>query len=118
MENFFRDRVGSDVSISAIRGLDGGSSKEQYKFTVERITETGDRVVRDHVLQMCSAESIMETHPLREFHALNAVYGKLPVPGAHWVDVLDRCPASSNVSYEPQALSANTGRNEIYQGLA
>lgn len=125
LEAFLRKRIGHDFSISAIRGLAGGSSKEQYKFSVERITERGEKDIKDYVLRMRPAESVVETHALREFQALNAAYGQIPVPKAHWVDasgdelgqpalITDFCQGVTTPPYEG-AYNPRRGIPEAYR---
>lgn len=83
LQNFLAKRIDGKFSITDVRSLAGGSSKEQYGFSVH----AGDGKPRRYVLRMRPAESIVETHAGREFQAINAVCGTMPVPRAHWLDI-------------------------------
>lgn len=82
---FLTKRIEGDFTVSDIRGLSGGSSKEQFAFRLQWRDETG---ARDEVLalRMRPSESIVETHPLREYQAIAAAKGTLPVPPLYWID--------------------------------
>jgi aminoglycoside phosphotransferase (APT) family kinase protein len=85
LERFLSKRIEAPFSVSNLRALAGGSSKEQFAFQLKWQDDSGPR---DEmlVLRMRPAESIVETHPLREYQALNAVRHVIPVPPVHWID--------------------------------
>jgi len=74
----------SDFTISDVRTLAGGSSKEQFAFTVSY--GDADRAPERYVIRLQPGESIVETHRLREFQAMRAVDQIMPVPRARWID--------------------------------
>lgn len=78
-------RTGSDPVLSRPRWLGGGASKLQMAFALEW-TDGGERRHADMVLRMEPPEAIVETSRRREFEALQAVGGIVPVPPCHWVD--------------------------------
>jgi aminoglycoside phosphotransferase (APT) family kinase protein len=83
---FLEKRLDGGFRVSAVRPLAGGSSKEQFAFRLE--WHDADGAARDEtlVLRMRPAESIVETHPLREFQAMKAAGAIMPVPAVHWCD--------------------------------
>jgi aminoglycoside phosphotransferase (APT) family kinase protein len=83
---FLRKRLDGEFRVSEIRTLAGGSSKEQFAFRLDWCDAQG--IARDEtlVLRMRPAESIVETHPLREFQAMKAARTIMPVPAVHWCD--------------------------------
>jgi len=85
LKTFLSKRIEGPFSISNVKALAGGSSKEQYAFTLNG--PGVDNGEARFVLRMRPAESIVETHVGREFQAINAVYGTIPVPKAHWYDI-------------------------------
>jgi aminoglycoside phosphotransferase (APT) family kinase protein len=86
LRSFLEKRLPGPFSMSGLRALSGGSSKEQFAFDLES-TDAAGEVRRDtYVLRMAPAESIVATHALREFQVMNAVRSVIPVPKAHWCD--------------------------------
>jgi aminoglycoside phosphotransferase (APT) family kinase protein len=85
LEAFLSARLG-EVSISDVRALAGGSSKEQFGFHLCWTDEMGTPREEDLVLRMRPTASIVETHPLREYQALQAAKGHMPVPEVRWID--------------------------------
>ncbi|HLY55846.1 MAG TPA: phosphotransferase family protein [Stellaceae bacterium] len=81
LTGFLSKRVPGEFEIADVRPLAGGSSKEQFGFSLR----TGGRDER-LVLRMRPAASIVETHPLREFQAMKAARSVMPVPEVHWCD--------------------------------
>jgi aminoglycoside phosphotransferase (APT) family kinase protein len=81
LNRFLAARIAGPFEISDVRPLAGGSSKEQFAFRLSR-----ERSEERLVLRMRPAASIVETHPLREFQAMRAVRGALPVPEVYWCD--------------------------------
>lgn len=68
-------------SVSAVRRVGGGASKEQFFFTLTR-----DGVSEPFLLRMDPRLAITETDREREFVLLQAMQGVVPVPEAVWVD--------------------------------
>lgn len=85
LTRFLEKRVPGKFEISDVRGLAGGSSKEQFGFTLATF-DGGRRKEQRLVLRMRPRTSIVETHALREFQAMRAVQGVLPVPEVYWCD--------------------------------
>jgi aminoglycoside phosphotransferase (APT) family kinase protein len=79
---FLGRRLPGPFTLTGVRALTGGSSKEQYFFQVDRPGEPSTQ----YVLRLQPAESIVETHRLREFQAIRALQDVIPVPEACWVD--------------------------------
>lgn len=86
LTGFLRRRLPGKFSITAFRGLAGGSSKEQFAFDLAWTDATGEPRRDTCVLRMAPAESIVATHALREFQAMAAVRAVIPVPAVHWCD--------------------------------
>jgi len=122
---FLARRVEGPFTVTDVKALAGGSSKEQYAFTL-----SGAGVANGSarfVLRMRPAESIVETHVGREFQAINAVHGKIPVPRAHWFDsegaelgqpalITDFCHGVTTPPYSG-AYSPRLGLPEKYRKL-
>lgn len=83
---FLEQRLPGPVAVSEVKGLAGGSSKEQFAFRLQWQDRNGVAMDERLVLRMRPAESIVETHGLREFQAIEAVRGVLPVPTLRWID--------------------------------
>ena len=80
-----------DLVLEKLKRLTGGASKEQFTFdlTWHRSTDNNtpaQRETRTLILRMDPAESVVETHRLRESQVLQAMLGKIPVPEVFWVD--------------------------------
>jgi aminoglycoside phosphotransferase (APT) family kinase protein len=86
LHRFLARRIPAGFTISDIHTLAGGSSKEQFAFRLQWTDEHG--IARDEklALRMRPTESIVETHPLREYQALAAVRDVIPVPPLYWID--------------------------------
>ncbi|MFA5630638.1 MAG: phosphotransferase family protein [Porticoccaceae bacterium] len=82
---FLSKRIDAPFAIADVRSLAGGSSKEQYAFDIIP-RDGGQPETRHYVLRMRPAESIVETHVLREYQALKAARHALPVPEVFWHD--------------------------------
>jgi aminoglycoside phosphotransferase (APT) family kinase protein len=76
---FARERPGA--TISGVRRVGGGASKEQFFFT---LGEGGEE--ERFLLRMDPRLAITETDREREFVLLQAMQGVVPVPEAVWVD--------------------------------
>ncbi len=83
---FLQKRLVGEFTVSDVRPLAGGSSKEQFAFRLQCRNEQGAARDETLVLRMRPAESIVETHPLREFQAMKAAAAVMPVPAVHWCD--------------------------------
>lgn len=68
--------------VSQVARLAGGASKEQFRFDVTGPDGQAQRLV----LRMDPPESVVETSRVREFQALRAFEGVVPVPRAIWMD--------------------------------
>ncbi len=81
----------SDARVSNLNRLTGGASKEQFTFDLtwnKNAGEdpSGEREIRKLILRMDPAESVVETHRLREAQVLRAMWGEVPVPEVFWVE--------------------------------
>ncbi|HAD08358.1 MAG TPA: phosphotransferase family protein [Porticoccaceae bacterium] len=81
----------SDARVSNLNRLTGGASKEQFTFDLtwnKNAGEdpSGERETRKLILRMDPAESVVETHRLREAQVLRAMWGEVPVPEVFWVE--------------------------------
>lgn len=74
------------LCIANLKRLPGGASKEQFTFDLTWNDASGALVTRPLILRMDPAESIVETHRLREAQVLKAMVGQVPVPEVLWVD--------------------------------
>lgn len=72
----------TDVAVTNLRRMGGGASKEQFVFDLA----ARERPARRCVLRMDPLEAAVITSRAREFEALRAMYGLIPVPEALWVD--------------------------------
>lgn len=68
--------------ISDLKRMGGGASKEQFSFVLAQ----DDAAPRTCVLRMDPMEAAVITSRQREFEALRAIAGRVPVPEALWVD--------------------------------
>ena len=69
------------ASVSGVRRVGGGASKEQFFFTL-----SADGKDEQFLLRMDPRLAITETDREREFTLINAMAGLVPVPEAVWVD--------------------------------
>lgn len=69
------------ASVSGVRRVGGGASKEQFFFT---LSEGGK--AEPFLLRMDPRSAITETDREREFVLINAMQGVVPVPEPVWVD--------------------------------
>ena len=76
---FARERPG--VTVSGVRRVGGGASKEQFFFTLSE----GDQDDQ-FLLRMDPRSAITETDREREFILIKAMQGIVPVPEPVWVD--------------------------------
>lgn len=81
----------SDARVSNLNRLTGGASKEQFTFDLtwnKNAGEdpSGERETCKLILRMDPAESVVETHRLREAQVLRAMWGEVPVPEVFWVE--------------------------------
>ena len=83
---FLSKRIDEPFAINSIQSLAGGSSKEQFAFELQRVGAAGQVICERLVLRLEPPEGPVQTHRLREFQALEALYGALPVPRPYWVD--------------------------------
>jgi aminoglycoside phosphotransferase (APT) family kinase protein len=88
LTKFLARRLPGAFAVSNVRSLAGGSSKEQFAFDLAWTDAKGTRRNDVYVLRMRPAESIVETHTLREFQVMKAMQGVMPVPEVHWCDPL------------------------------
>lgn len=84
---YLRHATGQPALLLAnLKRLSGGASKEQFTFDLTWKDNSGATVTRPMILRMDPAESIVETHRLREAQILRAMVGHVPVPEVLWVD--------------------------------
>lgn len=74
-------RLHPGSTVSGVRRVGGGASKEQFFFTLTR-----DGTDEQFLLRMDPQLAITETDREREFVLLGAMNGIVPVPEAAWVD--------------------------------
>jgi aminoglycoside phosphotransferase (APT) family kinase protein len=83
LRRYLGARVDGGFRLENLRRLAGGASKEQFVFDLDWTrdgTARSDRMV----LRMDPPASMVETARSREFEALRAVAGTLPVPEVFW----------------------------------
>jgi aminoglycoside phosphotransferase (APT) family kinase protein len=74
-------KVAPGATVSGVRRVGGGASKEQFFFT---LTDAGKDA--QYLLRMDPRSAITETDREREFVLINAMQGRVPVPEAVWID--------------------------------
>lgn len=80
LSNYFKvQRPGA--SVSGVRRVGGGASKEQFFFTLSQ-----DGNDEPYLLRMDPRSAITETDREREFVLIDAMQGVVPVPEPVWVD--------------------------------
>lgn len=83
LEQFVRAQSGyTACHVENVARLSGGASKEQFRFDLRYPDGQSERLV----LRMDPPESVVETCRIREFQALKAFEGVVPVPQAKWMD--------------------------------
>lgn len=83
LQAYVADQPGyAEARILNVDRLSGGASKEQFGFHVER----PDAPTEHMVMRMDPLESVVETSREREFQAMRAFAGRIPVPRAIWLD--------------------------------
>lgn len=87
---FEKERPGA--TVSDVRRVGGGASKEQFFFTL-----ADDRGSEQFLLRMDPRSAITETDREREFVLIKAMEGRVPVPEAVWID--------NDASHFPQAAA-------------
>ncbi|QBX57569.1 phosphotransferase family protein [Nocardioides seonyuensis] len=105
MEGSFRNlldvHVKDGYDLSHVRWLSGGASKLQMACELRwRDPKLDSDVVDQIVVRMEPQESLNATSRLREFQALRAVAGLLPVPRTFWVDAEARFFPEAALIYE------------------
>lgn len=85
IEDFLTHTLSGPFTVSDVRMLSGGASKEQYAFRLQW-TENGQARDEPLVLRVQPAQSAVETDRLREFQIVHALKNLMPVPMAYWVD--------------------------------
>ncbi|MBI5619270.1 MAG: phosphotransferase family protein [Gammaproteobacteria bacterium] len=83
LEPFLSARGVHAPRVTNLKRLGGGASKEQFVFDLE----TASAPPRRCVLRMDPMEAAVITSRRREFEALQAMHGRIPVPEPLWVDV-------------------------------
>lgn len=87
LTGYLRQHSGQpQLSIANLKRLPGGASKEQFTFDLTWKDASGAQVTQLLILRMDPAESIVETHRLREAQMLRAMVGHVPVPEVRWVE--------------------------------
>ncbi len=80
LSNYFKVQRPS-ASVSGVRRVGGGASKEQFFFTLSQ-----DGKDEPFLLRMDPRSAITETDRAREFVLIDAMQGVVPVPEPVWVD--------------------------------
>ena len=76
-----------DLLVENLKRLSGGASKEQFTFDLTWSPEGSKGQTKQALMvRMDPTESIVETHRLREWQSLSAMYGEVPVPKVMWLD--------------------------------
>lgn len=75
-----------DITIANLQRLPGGASKEQFVFDLTWRPDGEKIATRRLMIRMDPSESVVETHRLREYQILRAMWGEVPVPQALWID--------------------------------
>jgi aminoglycoside phosphotransferase (APT) family kinase protein len=82
---FLASEIAGPFTISNLRPLAGGASKEQFRF--ELAWTANNQPLRDSlVLRREPPEAISETDREREFQVVSAVEGVIPVAKPYWAD--------------------------------
>lgn len=76
---FAKERPGA--TVSGVRRVGGGASKEQFFFTLAQAGEE-----EQFLLRMDPRSAITETDRAREFDLIGAMQGRVPVPEPVWID--------------------------------
>jgi aminoglycoside phosphotransferase (APT) family kinase protein len=83
LRGYLASRIDGSFRLENLRRLPGGASKEQFVFDLDW-TRDGETRHDRMVLRMDPPASMVETPRAREFEALRAVAGVLPVPEVFW----------------------------------
>ena len=83
LREYLATRIDGGFRLENVRRLPGGASKEQFVFDLAW-TQGGAARQDRMVLRMDPPASMVETPRAREFEALRAVAGTLPVPEVFW----------------------------------
>lgn len=76
------DKVAPGSTVSGVRRVGGGASKEQFFFALD----TSDGASTRYLLRMDPRSAITETDREREFILIERMAGIVPVPQTAWVD--------------------------------
>jgi aminoglycoside phosphotransferase (APT) family kinase protein len=77
----------SDVSVSALRRITGGASRETYRLRLRYVDAGGGVVERPLILRRDPPASLIDTKRDVEFAAYRAFYGSsVPVPEMLWLE--------------------------------
>ena len=86
LECFF-SKYETNATISHVKRLGGGASKEQFVFTLNRSSNNSESPnSTSYVLRMDPQLAITETDRLREYEILKAFQGIVPTPKPVWID--------------------------------
>jgi aminoglycoside phosphotransferase (APT) family kinase protein len=85
LQAFLERRLSGAFTISELRPLTGGISKEQFSFVLDW-EQQGVRRRERLVLRTQPTQSAAETHRLREYQLMGALQGVLPIPEPRWID--------------------------------
>ncbi|MGQ0623447.1 MAG: phosphotransferase family protein [Sporichthyaceae bacterium] len=89
LEKFLSTVLAEPFSVSGLGQLAGGASKEQFAFDLEYTPAGGagaGQARRERmVLRLNPPANVIAAHGEREYQALRALHGIIPVPAAHWV---------------------------------
>jgi len=121
IERLLRHHLDDEFTITNAGWLGGGASKMQVAFHLDW-QDQGATHSRDLVLRMEPPASIVETSRTREFEALKAAAGIVPVPECYWVDtegaflphpglIYARAPGVTRPSKRPLGQVSGIGTN-------
>lgn len=81
LERWLRQECGNGISVTSLKRMPGGGSKEMFTFTLVDGAQATPLVLR-----MDPGASVVETHRVREFQLMKAMEGTVPVPKMYWVE--------------------------------
>jgi aminoglycoside phosphotransferase (APT) family kinase protein len=91
LHTLLKQHLKDDFRIHDASWMTGGASKLQMFFRLDWNSPEIGRTVTPLVLRMEPLASVVESSRLREFQAIRALEGQLPLPTAYWVDAEGDC---------------------------
>ncbi|MGQ0629612.1 MAG: phosphotransferase family protein [Sporichthyaceae bacterium] len=130
LEKFLASVLEGPFTVSGLGQLAGGASKEQFAFDLEWTPASGDKAGQTRrermVLRLNPPANVIAAHGEREFQALRALAGVVPVPSAYWV-ITDHthfgeagliCGFVTGVASPTKGAAGPTGIGTAYGDLA